>query len=328
MTFHMQDELIVRAAILPEVREAAVEGVELMSLWPLGDAKLMDNDSKYAENLQVRITRAIAAIMTGEEVTIPDAEFVYEGADEIPGRPQGIVNALMAANDACDTMADYSQTGDTSLVMGGCGALKVDWDGDTVNAVAQAIEEIENVVFGGMAQQAESDGESQGSTADAHSDSATGSSGDGDLEAAAQRLATVLTAIDGLLGVIGQGDDPSLQGDDAESARLRARRALPVMLYANELCERVSIPRIFVPAQEFLDVIDARDGTGAAGSNADANLAVARAIAPLAAAEWAKHREDVLWDPQEAKKKAKEEDERKNKEALAAKFANVPEVRH
>lgn len=35
------------------------------------------------------------------------------------------------------------------------------------------------------------------------------------------------------------------------------------------------------------------------------------------------HREDVLWDPEEAKKRAKEEDERKSKEALAAKFAHV-----
>ncbi len=39
---------------------------------------------------------------------MPDAEFVYEGADEIPGRPQNIVDTLLAANDAYDTMADYS----------------------------------------------------------------------------------------------------------------------------------------------------------------------------------------------------------------------------
>ena len=38
---------------------------------------------------------------------MPDAEFVYEGADEIPGRPQSIVDALLAANDAYDTMAGY-----------------------------------------------------------------------------------------------------------------------------------------------------------------------------------------------------------------------------
>ena len=39
--------------------------------------------------------------------------------------------------------------------------------------------------------------------------------------------------------------------------------------------------------------------------------------------EWTKHRDDVLWNPDEAKKKAKEEDEKRNKEALAAKFAHI-----
>lgn len=39
----------------------------------------MDNDAKYAENLQVRVTHAFARILTGQDVTMPDAEFVYEG---------------------------------------------------------------------------------------------------------------------------------------------------------------------------------------------------------------------------------------------------------
>lgn len=51
--------------------------------------------------------------------------------------------------------------------------------------------------------------------------------------------------------------------------------------------------------------------------------ATAEFIAPLAQAEWDKHREDVLWNPDEAKRQAKEEDEKRNKEALAAKFAHI-----
>ena len=43
----------------------------------------------------------------------------------------------------------------------------------------------------------------------------------------------------------------------------------------------------------------------------------------MARDEWAKHRDDVLWDPGEAKRRAKEEDEKRNKEALAAKFAHI-----
>ena len=45
--------------------------------------------------------------------------------------------------------------------------------------------------------------------------------------------------------------------------------------------------------------------------------------APLLEREWSKHKEDVLWDPEVAKKLAKEEDDRKSREALAAKFAHV-----
>ena len=42
---------------------------------------------------------------------------------------------------------------------------------------------------------------------------------------------------------------------------------------------------------------------------------------PGARDEWAKHLEDVLWDREEAKRQAKEADERRNREALAAKFS-------
>ncbi len=67
----------------------------------------------------MRVTRAFARILTGEDVTVPDAEFVYEGADDIPGRPQNIffVDVLLAANDAYDTMADYAESGDARLIV-------------------------------------------------------------------------------------------------------------------------------------------------------------------------------------------------------------------
>ena len=68
-----------------------------------------------------------------------------------------------------------------------------------------------------------------------------------------------------------------------------------------------------------IDMLDARANT----SGADSLAATAEFIAPLAQAEWDKHREDVLWNPDEAKRQAKEEDEKRNKEALAAKFAHI-----
>ena len=92
---------------------------------------------------------------------------------------------------------------------------------------------------------------------------------------------------------------------------------LPILLYVNELREQCSIPRICLTDQQILDLIDTRANAG------DTLTATAEYIAPLAGAEWTKHRDDVLWNPDEAKKKAKEEDEKRNKEALAAKFAHI-----
>ena len=87
MTIELNREAIAQVTALPAVTEAAEAGSALISLWPLTEAMQMDNDAKYAENLQVRVTRAFARVLTGEDVTVPDAEFVYEGADEIPRPP-------------------------------------------------------------------------------------------------------------------------------------------------------------------------------------------------------------------------------------------------
>ena len=133
MAFQLDATAIAHVSMNPAVRDAVAVGAGLIELWPLTDARQMDNDTKYGENLQVRMTRMAARVMTGDDVTVPDAEFVYEGADEIPGRPQRIVDALLAANDAYDEMGDYSETGDTRLIMRGAGQLGVDWDDDTVH---------------------------------------------------------------------------------------------------------------------------------------------------------------------------------------------------
>lgn len=82
-------------------------------------------------------------MLTGEDVTVPDAEFVYEGADEIPGRPQNIVDTLLAANDAYDTMADYSESGDVQLIFDAAEALDVRWDADVAAQVRETIAAVE-----------------------------------------------------------------------------------------------------------------------------------------------------------------------------------------
>lgn len=298
MSFELNPSDIARVAALPSVKQAAAAGASLIELWPLTDAKQMDNDAKYAENLQVRVTRMIAAILTGQEVTMPDAEFVYEGADEIPGRPQEIVDALLAANDAYDGVAEYSETGDIELPLGAVDELGVDWSAEATAAAKAVMETVERTV-GAEAR--------VGERLDASADP----------EEVARRFAVVLLAVDAVLAAI-LGDGTA--ADDSDTAELAVRRALPVALYANELCERVAVPRLCPDVEGFRAMVHAV--TGSADPQASVE-AVADVIAPLAETEWAKHREDVLWDPVEAKKRAKEEDERKSKEALAAKFAHI-----
>lgn len=296
MAFQLDATAIAHVSMNPAVRDAAAVGAGLIELWPLADAKQMDNDTKYGENLQVRMTRMAARVMTGDDVTVPDAEFVYEGADEIPGRPQRIVDALLAANDAYDEMGDYSETGDTRLIMRGAGQLGVDWDDDTVHAIDEALEAIEQAI--GAADGA-ADGAAAGAAAPANAAPSA------DVEAIAQRFATVTVAADGLLRLI-----------DLR----KPSRAVPVMFYVNELCERLSVPRLCFKAEQLSSLMTARSLT----NDDEAALAeTVKLFTMVAASEWKRHHDDVLWDAAEAKRLAKEEDERRNKEALAAKFAHV-----
>ena len=308
MAFQLDATAIAHVSMNPAVRDAAAVGAGLIELWPLTDAKQMDNDTKYGENLQVRMTRMAARVMTGDDVTVPDAEFVYEGADEIPGRPQRIVDALLAANDAYDEMGGYSETGDTRLIMRGAGQLGVDWDDDTVHAIDEALEAIEQATgaadgaAGGAADGA-ADGAAGGAAAGAAAPANDAPSAD--VEAIAQRFATVTVAADGLLRLI-----------DLR----KPSRAVPVMFYVNELCERLSVPRLCFKAEQLSSLMTARSLT----NDDEAALAeTVKLFTMVAASEWKRHHDDVLWDAAEAKRLAKEEDERRNKEALAAKFAHV-----
>lgn len=297
MTIELNREAIAQVAALPAVTEAAEAGSALIGLWPLTEAMQMDNDAKYAENLQVRVTRAFARILTGEDVTVPDAEFVYEGADEIPGRPQSIVDALLAANDAYDTMADYAESGDARLIVEAADVLGIDWDSATAESVREAV--------AAMEAQVEADAEADGRLAT--------SAKPADV---AVRFATALAVCDALLGEV-SGD--AVADGSADSVANAAAKILPILLYVNELREQCSVPRICLTDEQILGLLNAR----AKAADADTLTATAEYIAPLAVAEWNKHREDVLWNPDEAKRQAKEEDEKRNKEALAAKFAHV-----
>ena len=263
----------------PAVAQAAEQGAGLVDLWPLTNAEHMANDAKYAEDLQVRISMVLAQLMTGEDVTIPDAEYVYEGAEDIPGRPQDLVDALMAANDAIEAAAqaqgDQSRTpADLAETLGS------GWDEARQQDVVAAVAEVEQSL-----------GEQNKSPESPLSK-----------EGVAQALATILEICRDLL-----------QRAGADSDHVAA--AAPILVYVNELNERLGIPQAFLSDADVVHALGLLDDPEA----------FADLLAPLVGAEWDHHRQEVLWDPEEAKRKAKEDDERKSREALQAKFAHVPE---
>ena len=273
MTIALNETEIRRIADLPEVREAARSAEELTALWPLGSALQMDNDAKYTEDLQVRFTLAFARVLTGMDATPADAEFVYEGADAIPGRPQAIVDALLAADEAYEVMGDYARDRETDLIVEAAQALGAGWGNDTVLSVNDAIA------------------------------SATSYAAQVANAPMAERFAAALAVCDALLGVVSAG-----VGDAHEAAV----RSLPVLLYVNEWREECAVPRICLTDEQILGLAEAR------WNASDTMGATVEFIAPLAAAEWRRHRENVLWDPDEAKQRAKAEDEERNKRELAA----------
>lgn len=286
------------------LESAAKSAADLTKLWPLSEARHLDNDAKYAENLEVRAIRAIARIITDLDVTVPDAEFVYEGADEIPGRPQEIVDALLAAANAYDDMdlcyePDYSEaqeelennTNDVSAIFN---KLESNLSND-VNAINGAADSLS--VAGNW---------SVDSLQDAFRCAKQECDFCGLNSVESQKITAILSILKSLI-----------------EKTSNIYETLPIFLYINEVCECAGVPRMMFKDNQWRELVDCvKSGDdGETGENSMSTLL--EIAAPLLEREWLKHKEDVLWDPEEAKKLAKEEDDRKSREALAAKFAHV-----
>lgn len=286
------------------LESAAKSAVDLTKLWPLSEARHLDNDAKYAENLEVRAIRTIARIITDLDVTVPDAEFVYEGADEIPGRPQEIVDALLAAANAYDDMdlcyePDYSEaqeelennTNDVSAIFN---KLESNLSND-VNAINGAADSLS--VAGNW---------SVDSLQDAFRCAKQECDFCGLNSVESQKITAILSILKSLI-----------------EKTSNIYETLPIFLYINEVCECAGVPRMMFKDNQWRELVDCVK-SGKASENGENSMSTLLEIAaPLLEREWLKHKEDVLWDPEEAKKLAKEEDDRKSREALAAKFAHV-----
>jgi hypothetical protein len=184
------------------------EGVaQLVELWPLEDAARIDNDVKYGEELQVRVTREIASrLLPNEDVTIADAEYVYEGGvEEIPGRPVEIAKVLLDANDAYDDVSDFSEDRDTAHVTAIGSTLELAWNDADVAHLSAIVEEAT-----GSAGESREKGESAA-----------------EVGGIIDRLALSAAAYAGVLAL----------GEDFTPAAL---------LFVNELNEIQGLPRLFV----------------------------------------------------------------------------------
>lgn len=289
------------------LESAAKSAADLTKLWPLSEARHLDNDAKYAENLEVRAIRTIARIVTDLDVTVPDAEFVYEGADEIPGRPQEIVDSLLAAANAYDDMdlcyePDYSEaqeelennTNDVSAIFN---KLESNLSND-VNAINGAADSLS--VAGNW---------SVDSLQDAFRCAKQECDFCGLNSVESQKITAILSILKSLI-----------------EKTSNIYETLPIFLYINEVCECAGVPRMMFKDNQWRELVDRVKSCKASenGENGENSISTLLEIAaPLLEREWLKHKEDVLWDPEEAKKLAKEEDDRKSREALAAKFAHV-----
>ena len=138
-----------------------------------------------------------------------------------------------------------------------------------MHAIAEALEAIEQAI-----------GAAGGAAAGAAAPANAAPSAD--VEAIAQRFATVTVAADGLLRLI-----------DLR----KPSRAVPVMFYVNELCERLSVPRLCFKAEQLSSLMTARSLT----NDDEAVLAeTVKLFTMVAASEWKRHHDDVLWDAADA----------------------------
>ena len=299
------EELDSKALSLLE--SAAKSAADLTKLWPLSEARHLDNDAKYAENLEVRAIRTIARIVTDLDVTVPDAEFVYEGADEIPGRPQEIVDALLAAASAYDDMdlcydPDYSEAQE-----------ELENNTNDVNAIFSKLESNlsndVNAINGAADSLSVAGNWSVESLQDAFRCAKQECDFCGLNSVESQKITAILFILKSLI-----------------EKTSNIYETLPIFLYINEVCECAGVPRMMFKDNQWRELVDCvKSGKASeASENGENSMSTLLEIAaPLLEREWSKHKEDVLWDPEEAKKLAKEEDDRKSREALAAKFAHV-----
>ena len=112
-------------------------------------------------------------------------------------------------------------------------------------------------------------------------------------------------------------------------AQEQAIRVLPVLLFVNAMRNQLSIPPTFINAEQLINLFGLRDTArqfGRPQSVFDSSFnplpfsTTVKYLAFFAGQEWLRHTRFLEWDPKQAEQDAKDEDERKSREALAKKY--------
>ena len=313
MPFKINNEALYPLYNMPHTQLAIEYCVKVVELWPLQTAQEMENDAKYMEDLQVGFScmMARALLRLPDEVDISVAEAVYEGMDEIPGCDPAVVQALKKANQAYDVMRDYSETNNADLFFKAADILGIFIDAHVEKSIRSVMKSVTHLIRGSSG--FEFDGEASKNVSFCYATTAD------PLQLTGRYLASVAVC-DGLMNLMCDGID-----DLGE----QVIRVLPVLLYANELCEQMAIPPTCMGDAALLQLVEMRDsirhmdGIVPVEVNSFCErtfLITANMMIPQAGLEWSYHADCLRWDPKKAEREAKEEDERKSKEALAEKF--------
>lgn len=238
------DQETVTSMLNSQVVATAIDlGIDLVKMWPLQTAQELENDARYAEDLQVRFSCMMAQTLLkrSEQIEQSVAEAAYEGMDVIPGCDRDVMHALMNANQAYDVLSTYRGVNGADLFLEAARTLGIDVE-----------DRIERGIRGVMASVARTMRDTSGFEIDDDVVEEVGlcKSVTVDRDVLARRYLASVTVGDALL---------NLMCYDVEDQQEQAIRALPVLLYINGLREQLAVPHTFVTAEQLGYLIDLRD---------------------------------------------------------------------
>lgn len=308
------DQKVVDSMYGSHVVSMAVDyGVDLVKMWPLQTNQELENDVKYAENLQVMFSGMMTQVLLkrSEEVDQSVAEAVYEGMDVLPGVDPEIIRTLMDANRAYDVMASYHGVDGIELFMETARILGIDVETRIEKEIQDLMENLSRTMRSASGFEVDDDvaenvGICQSATVDRNE--------------FARRYLASMTVLDALINLMCYGTDDSQE---------QAIRVLPVLLFVNSMLQPAVDSAHFHQRRTAHQPVCLRDTArqfGRPQSVFDSSFnpltfsTTVKYLAFFAGQEWLRHMRFLEWDPKQAEQDAKDEDERKSREALAKKY--------